>query len=64
MVEHATRELGSERVLYGSDAYGRAFSGQIAKVIAAEIDIADKRRILWDNSAELFLGQGGEPNDR
>jgi predicted TIM-barrel fold metal-dependent hydrolase len=64
MVEHATRELGSERVLYGSDAYGRAFSGQIAKVIAAEIDIAEKRRILWDNSVELFLERELMPDDR
>jgi predicted TIM-barrel fold metal-dependent hydrolase len=59
MVEHAVRELGSERVLYGSDAYGRAFAGQIAKVIAAEIGVADKRRILWDNSEALFTRAGG-----
>jgi predicted TIM-barrel fold metal-dependent hydrolase len=64
MVEHAVRELGSERVLYGSDAHGRAFSGQIAKVIAAEIEVSDKRRILWDNSVALFLGREGEPDDR
>jgi hypothetical protein len=64
MVEHAVRELGSERVLYGSDAHGRAFSGQIAKVIAAQIEVADKRRILWDNSTALFLNERGVENDR
>lgn len=63
MVEHAVRELGSERVLYGSDACGRAFAGQIAKVIAADIAVADKRRILWDNSAALFLQRMEHPPD-
>jgi uncharacterized protein len=60
MVEHAVRELGAGRVLFGSDAYLRAFSGQLAKVVAAEIDDSAKRRILWDNSARLFFGEGGE----
>jgi predicted TIM-barrel fold metal-dependent hydrolase len=59
-VEHAVRELGAGRVLFGSDAHYRSCAGQIAKVIAAEIDLADKRRILWDNSARLFFGEGGE----
>jgi len=57
MVEHAVSELGVERVLYGSDAQGRAFIGQLAKVVGAELDVADKRRILWDNSARLFWGE-------
>ena len=72
MVEHAVRELGAGRVLFGSDAYLRAFSGQLAKVAAAEIDEAAKRRILWDNSARLFFREGpqghngaeGAENDR
>jgi hypothetical protein len=59
-VEHAVRELGAGRVLFGSDAYLRAFSGQVAKVVAAEIDDAAKRRILWDNSARLFFGEDTE----
>jgi len=62
-VEHAVSELGAERVLFGSDAHYRSFAGQLAKVIAAEIDLADKRRILWDNSARLFFGEG-ETHDR
>jgi uncharacterized protein len=72
MVEHAVRELGAGRVLFGSDAYLRAFSGQLAKVAAAEISEAAKRRILWDNSARLFFreyaeghnGAEGAENDR
>jgi predicted TIM-barrel fold metal-dependent hydrolase len=46
-----------DRVLYGSDAQGRAFIGQLAKVVGAELEVTDKRRILWDNSARLFFGE-------
>jgi len=62
-VEHAVSELGAGRVMFGSDASGRSFAGQLAKVIAADIDLADKRRILWDNSARLFFGEE-EMHDR
>jgi predicted TIM-barrel fold metal-dependent hydrolase len=58
-IEHAVTELGAQRVLFGSDAFLRAFAGQIAKVIGASIAEADKRRILWSNSAALFFGEGG-----
>jgi predicted TIM-barrel fold metal-dependent hydrolase len=33
--EMAMRELGVERVLYGSDAAGRSFASQLAKVFGA-----------------------------
>jgi predicted TIM-barrel fold metal-dependent hydrolase len=51
-------ELGAGRVLFGSDAHIRSFAGQLAKVVGAELDVADKRRILWDNSARLYFGEG------
>jgi predicted TIM-barrel fold metal-dependent hydrolase len=54
-VEMAVRELGAERVIYGSDAYGRSFSSQIAKVVGARITEAQKQRILRDNLRELML---------
>lgn len=57
-VEFAVRELGVGRVLYGSDAFIRAFAVMLAKVAAAELDPPDKRRIVWDNSAALFFGEG------
>jgi predicted TIM-barrel fold metal-dependent hydrolase len=62
-VEDAVSELGAGRVLFGSDASGRSFAGQLAKVIAAETGLTDKRRILWDNSARLFFGEA-ETHDR
>src|SRR5947199_9788891 len=39
ITEMAVRELGAQRVLYGSDAPGRSFASQLAKVQGA--DIAD-----------------------
>jgi predicted TIM-barrel fold metal-dependent hydrolase len=56
-IEFAVKELGVERVLYGSDAFIRAFAAMLAKVAAAELDVSEKRRIVWDNSAALFFGE-------
>jgi len=55
-LEFAVKELGAHRVVYGSDAFIRAFAPMLAKVAAAELDMAAKRKIVWDNSATLFFG--------
>ncbi|AMV37202.1 amidohydrolase family protein [Planctomyces sp. SH-PL62] len=55
IVETAVRELGAERVLYGSDAPGRSFATQLAKVFGAEISEADRRLILGENLRRLLL---------
>jgi len=52
--EMAVRELGAERVLYGSDAGGRSFASQLAKVHGAEIPENAKRLILADNLRRLL----------
>ncbi len=52
--EYATELLGAERVLYGSDASGRSFASQLAKVIAAQISDSDRRMILGDNAVRMF----------
>jgi len=52
--EMAVRELGAERVLYGSDAGGRSFASQLAKVFGAEIPEAAKQLILGDNLKRLL----------
>lgn len=56
-VERAVEFLGASRVLYGSDAYFRKFSVMLAKVAAAQLSAAQKRRIVWDNAAELFFDE-------
>jgi predicted TIM-barrel fold metal-dependent hydrolase len=52
--EMAVRELGADRVLYGSDAGGRSFASQLAKVQAADIPADAKKKILGENLRRLL----------
>jgi predicted TIM-barrel fold metal-dependent hydrolase len=54
ITEMAVRELGPDRVLYGSDAPGRSFASQLAKVHGAEIPDEAKRLILAANLKRLL----------
>jgi predicted TIM-barrel fold metal-dependent hydrolase len=58
IVEKAVQVLGAERVLFGSDAPGRSYAAQMAKVQAADISAVDKGLVLGGNAARL-LGIGG-----
>jgi predicted TIM-barrel fold metal-dependent hydrolase len=51
-VEMAVRELGADRVIWASDAGGRSFASQLAKVYEARIPDAAKQKILCDNFRE------------
>ena len=53
--EMAMRELGAERVIYGSDVPGRSFASQLAKVKGADIPDEAKRLILAGNLKRLLL---------
>lgn len=53
--EMAVRELGAERVIYGSDAPGRSFASQLAKVDGANLPAAAKKLILGENLKRLML---------
>ncbi len=55
IVETAVRELGAERVVYGSDAPGRSFASQLAKVTGADVSEADRKLILGENLRRLLL---------
>jgi predicted TIM-barrel fold metal-dependent hydrolase len=52
--EMAVRELGAERVLYGSDAGGRSFASQLAKVHGAAVPVDAKRLIFAGNLKRLL----------
>ena len=54
VVEMAVRELGAERVIFGSDAAGRSFASQLAKVTGAEIPQTARRLILGENLRRLL----------
>jgi predicted TIM-barrel fold metal-dependent hydrolase len=53
-VEMAVRELGAERVIYGSDAGGRSFASQLAKVYSANLPDAARRLVLGGNLRRLL----------
>lgn len=52
-VEMAVRELGPERIVFGSDAGGRSFASQLAKVTGADVPEAAKRLALGGNLRRL-----------
>jgi uncharacterized protein len=47
--EMAVRELGADRVMYGSDVGGRSFASQLGKVMGADIPNSARRLILGEN---------------
>jgi predicted TIM-barrel fold metal-dependent hydrolase len=53
-VEMAVRELGPDRVIYGSDAGGRSFASQLGKVMGARIPEAARPLILGGNLRRLM----------
>jgi hypothetical protein len=53
-VEMAVRELGAERVIFGSDVGGRSFASQVAKVESANISESDKKLVLGGNLRGLL----------
>ena len=54
VVEMAVRELGAERVIFGSDAGGRSYASQLAKVLSANLSEADNRLVLAENLRRLL----------
>lgn len=54
VTEMAVRELGAERVIFGSDAAGRSFASQMAKVHGAKISPQDKEHIFGGNLKRLL----------
>ena len=55
VVEMAVRELGAERVVYGSDFPGRSYASQLAKVYAADLPEPARRLILGENLRRMLL---------
>jgi predicted TIM-barrel fold metal-dependent hydrolase len=53
--EMAVRELGAQRVIYGSDVGGRSFASQLAKVLGADIPVEAKALIAGENLKRLLL---------
>jgi len=54
IVEKAVAMLGAERVLFGSDAPGRSYAAQVAKVKYADISDSERQLVLGGNAARLL----------
>ena len=52
--ERAVELVGAERVVWGSDADGRSFASQMAKVLGADISDTQKAAILGGNMERLL----------
>lgn len=53
--EMALREIGAERIIFGSDAGGRSFASQLSKVLGANIPESAKKLILGENLKHMML---------
>ena len=54
LLEWAVKEIGAERILFGSDSPLYFLPIQRARIEYAEIDESEKRNILYNNAALLF----------
>ena len=60
LVEYAVKELGADRVVYGSDVPGRDFSAQLGRIYGARLSASDRDKILYRNAHRLIsLATGG-----
>ena len=53
-LEMAVREVGPQRILYGSDTGGRSFASQLAKVLGANLTDEARRLILGENLRQML----------
>jgi len=53
-IEMAVRELGAERIVFGSHLPSRSLGTELSKVTAAEITDADRKLILGENYRKLL----------
>lgn len=55
VTEMAIRELGAERIIWGSDAGGRSFASQLGKVMGARISDKERKLILGENLKRMLM---------
>jgi predicted TIM-barrel fold metal-dependent hydrolase len=59
MVEIAAARLGTDRVVYGSDAPIRHFGVTLGKILGADLPEMVKRDMLWNNMARILPSWAG-----
>ncbi|MGI6714090.1 MAG: amidohydrolase family protein [Bacilli bacterium] len=55
IIEYAVKEIGSTRILFGTDTYSTAF--QLGRIVFADITEEDKENILYRNAERLFANK-------
>jgi predicted TIM-barrel fold metal-dependent hydrolase len=58
LVEFLVREVGADRILYGSDAPWMPFGHQLGRVLFADISEEDKKKILIENPKRVIEKAG------
>lgn len=53
-LEQAVKYLGADRIIFGSDRYGRGLPSQLGRVMGARISETDRKKILSHNAIELY----------
>ncbi len=53
-LEFALREVGSERILFGSDFFYRSYAAQLGRILGTKMPAPDRNRILADNAIGVF----------
>ncbi|MCE5340166.1 MAG: amidohydrolase family protein [Planctomycetaceae bacterium] len=53
-METALKEVGPKRIVYGSDAQGRSFASQLAKINSIKMSKQTRELILYKNAIELL----------
>jgi len=54
LVEYLVKEVGSTRILYGSDGFWIDWRTQLGMVLGANITFSDKENIFYKNAQEIF----------
>ncbi|MBQ9796792.1 MAG: amidohydrolase [Clostridia bacterium] len=58
VIEYAVNQVGSEKILFGTDAYACSF--QFGRIALARLPHADKENILYKNAVKMFPNAFGE----
>lgn len=53
-LEYAVQHIGAERIIFGTDRFGRGLAPQLGRIMGAEISEDDRSKILAENAIALY----------
>lgn len=59
-IEFAVNEMGSERVLFGTDG---TMAGSVGRVLEADLTEEQREQIFWGNTERILAQQGAKPTE-